>query len=131
MRRQAADFKAARETQGESAQSRKSYYDSRIKPAHDFKVGDQVDYFCPRKRRGMSQKWQNLFTGPYTVLKVIDRYNYMITRGPTAKPMVVHRDKLKIYFSNPAAPISGLDNPKFAAPLSGLDTTADRRLTTH
>jgi hypothetical protein len=87
-------------------------------------VGDQVYYFCPRKRLGVSPKWQNLFTGPYTVLKVIDRYNYMITRRPTAKPMVVHRDKLKIYFSSPAAPISGLDNPYFAAPLSGLDTTA-------
>jgi hypothetical protein len=58
-------------------------------------VGDQVYYYCPRKYRGRCPKWQKMFTGPWSIVRVIDSYNFVISRSATSKPLVVHRDKLK------------------------------------
>jgi hypothetical protein len=77
-----------------------------------------VFYYCPRKRKGLCPKWQQLFTGPFTIIRVIDKYNYMIAKSATAKPLIVHRDKLKIYCSNFVAADSGLAIGNNVAPLS-------------
>ena len=39
-----------------------------------------------------------MFLGPYTVLRVIDPYNFVIRKATKTKPIVVHRDKLKLYY---------------------------------
>jgi hypothetical protein len=56
-----------------------------------------VYYYSPRKYKGHCPKWQKLFTGPFTVLRVIDDYNFIITKSAKSKPLVVHRDKLKLF----------------------------------
>jgi hypothetical protein len=63
-------------------------------------------------------KWQQLFTGPFTIIRVIDKYNYMIAKSATAKPLIVHRDKLKIYCSNFVAADSGPAIGNDVVPLS-------------
>lgn len=49
----------------------------------------------------------------------------MITKSPTARPMIVHRDKLKLYYCETANPGSGLVKPNLnsANPTSGLDSS--------
>jgi hypothetical protein len=84
---QVKDFQLARETLGRAAEGRKQYYDARVRPVPDFDVGDQVFYWCPRKLRGLCPKWQCLWSGPFTIIRVIDRYNYVI-RKSTSRPIV-------------------------------------------
>jgi hypothetical protein len=93
---QAADFQLARQNIGRAATARKTYYDSRVRRGEPIRQGDVVYYYSPRKNKGRCPKWQKLFTGPFTVLRVIDDYNFIITRSAKSKPLVVHRDKLKL-----------------------------------
>jgi hypothetical protein len=41
---------------------------------------------------------------PFAIMRVIDRYNYVISQSSTSKPVVVHREKPKLYYSNNAQP---------------------------
>ena len=54
-------------------------------------------YFYPRRFRGKSPKWQKMYTGPYLIVKHIQPSNYVIQKSKTAKPKVVHADKLKAW----------------------------------
>ena len=65
---------------GKAATSMKTRYDPRLKPAYDFAVGDQVLYFYPRRYAKRSPKWQNLYVGPYIVLRFLDPCNVVISR---------------------------------------------------
>jgi hypothetical protein len=38
-------------------------------------------------------------TGPFDVIRVIDSHDYMIQKHARAKPVIVHRDELKLYQS--------------------------------
>jgi len=54
-----------------------------------------VWYYCPRRYSKLSPKWQNLFTGPFTVIRLLDPCNVVIRRYPRGREIVVHRDKVK------------------------------------
>ena len=94
-----AAFEAARASLNAAAKIRKQYYDCRTKHAPNFRIGDRVWYFYPRRLRHKSPKWQRWYTGPYEVVKVIDSHNIVIRKSPNAKSIVVHRDKLKMCYS--------------------------------
>jgi len=81
---------------GRCAEVNKHHYDASVKPL-DFRVGDQVWYFCPRARPGTSQKWTWFYSGPYEVVRKINDVNYVIHPSPTGHPKVVHANKLKPY----------------------------------
>ena len=88
------NFEAARDNLHRAAEIRKSQYDTKVKSV-PFSVGDRVYYWYPRKFAGRSPKLQSLYTGPYTIVRVVDSHNLVIRKSPRSKPMVVHRDKLK------------------------------------
>ena len=94
-KRQQADYQLVREHLQQAASRRKEQYDCRVKPC-EFVAGQLVWYFYPRKRQGLSPKWQKFYTGPYTVVRVIDQHTVVIQRNRRSKCIVVHKDKLKI-----------------------------------
>ena len=51
----------------------------------------------PRRFRGKSPKWQKMYTGTYLIVKHIQPSNYVIQKSESAKPKVVHADKLKAW----------------------------------
>ena len=62
-----------------------------------YKVGDWVYYFNPRKLAGRQDKWRRKFTWPFLVTKVIGPVNVMLQRSKRAHPFCTHVDKLKPY----------------------------------
>jgi RNase H-like domain found in reverse transcriptase/Integrase zinc binding domain/Integrase core domain len=84
---------------GQAALRNKKYYDLRVKPM-TYKVGDFVYYYNPRRTRGLQEKWQRKFTGPFEVVKLLGPVNILIRRTPRTRPFVVHLDKVKPFISN-------------------------------
>ena len=62
-----------------------------------FSPGDQVYYFCPRRRVGLSPKWQQYYDGPFEVVEVLGPVTYRIRRSARSRAFVTHADKLKPY----------------------------------
>jgi hypothetical protein len=77
----------------------KHYFDARVKP-RSFKVGQWVWLYIPRRRMGLSPKWQRLYTGPYLVIKELSTTNVMVQRSKRSQPVVTHVDKLKLCYSD-------------------------------
>ncbi|GBM98259.1 hypothetical protein AVEN_168786-1 [Araneus ventricosus] len=74
----------------------KTRYDSRA-TYHDFKVGDLVSMYNPKRQRGLSPKLQQNWEGPYTVVKKMNDAVYRVQRFPNAKPKVIHINRLDPY----------------------------------
>jgi len=72
----------------------------------DFKVGDWVWYWYPRRYQKRSPKWQKMYTGPFLVVRIIAPVNYVLQKSVKSKPFVVHTDKIKTCFGT--TPISWL-----------------------
>jgi hypothetical protein len=89
-------YHLVRQHLGKTARRRKEQYDVKVKPTH-FAPGDWVWYFCPRKRVGLSPKWQKWYNGPFLVVKAIDSHTFVIQKSKRSKSVVVHKDKLKLY----------------------------------
>ena len=88
-------YNVVRRQLGKTAERNKHYYDLRVKPT-SYKVGDVVYYFNPRRYRGLQEKWQRKFTGPFRVLKILGPVNILIQRSPRTRPFAVHIDKIKL-----------------------------------
>ena len=91
-------YAIAREHLGVAAQRRKTTYDIRVRQ-QEFKVGDWVWYWYPRRYPSKSPKWQRGYTGPYLVVRKIEPVNFVLQKSPKAKPFVVHVNKLKKCFN--------------------------------
>lgn len=89
-----ADFHTVRNNLGRLAQIRQDKYDTK-RDLSPLRPGQKVWYFCPRRRVDKSPKWQNFYTGPYTVVRIVDPHVIIITRSQRSRPFTVHRDKLK------------------------------------
>jgi predicted aspartyl protease len=87
-------FDIVRKHLGQAALRNKKYYDLRVKPA-TYQVGDLVYYYNPRRTKGLQEKWQKKFTGPFEVIKLLGPVNLLIRRSPRARPFVVHMDKVQ------------------------------------
>jgi hypothetical protein len=93
--RQRAAYSLARQNLGRAAERRKREYDLRVRH-RQFKVGDWVFYYYPRRYKGRSPKWARTYTGPYLVVREIPPCNYVIQRSARSKSLVTHADKLKL-----------------------------------
>ena len=93
------DFELARKHLGGAACRRKDRYDTKVK-SQESREGQLVWYFYPRKRQGLSPKWQSWYTGPYYVVRLLDSHNVVIQKNRRSKPQIVHRDKLKPCFGD-------------------------------
>ena len=90
-------YEIAREQLKIAAERRKRNYDMKIKEA-EFSVGHWVWYWYPRRYQKRSPKWQQMYTGPYLIIRFIGPVNYVLQKTPRSKPFVVHTDKLKMCF---------------------------------
>src|SRR5664279_4605902 len=97
------DGQLVRSRLGQAATSMKTRYDARVQPAHALTVGTRVWYYYPRRYSKLSPKWQNLYVGPYTIIRVLDPCNLVIQMSPRSRAMVVHRDKVKPVVDTDAA----------------------------
>ena len=79
-----------------AAERSKKYYDLRVK-SQQYRVGDWVYYFNPRRRAGRQDKWCRKFSGPYLVVKVLGPVNVLLQRSKRTKPFSTHIDKVKPY----------------------------------
>lgn len=51
-------------------------------------------YYYPRRRVGITAKWNKTYTGPYLVVGTLGHVLYRIQRTKNAQPLVVHVDRL-------------------------------------
>ena len=78
----------------QAACRRKGRYDIGVRE-QVFQTGQWVWYYYPRRRKGLTPKWQNWYTGPYLVIRLVDSHNVVIQKTRRSRPIVTHRDKLK------------------------------------
>ena len=85
----------------QAADRRKKNNDIRVRPAQ-FKEGDRVWYYCPRRYAQRSPKWQNRYIGPYEVIRILPPSHAVIRKTRKSQPFVVHLDKLKECTTTPS-----------------------------
>ncbi|GFY31406.1 retrovirus-related Pol polyprotein from transposon 412 [Trichonephila clavipes] len=86
----------ARERIGMASEKMKTRYDVRA-TGHDFREGDKVWLWNPKRRKGLSPKLQTNWEGPYTVLKRLNDVVVRIQKSPHSKPRVIHYNRLAPY----------------------------------
>jgi len=84
-----------REHLGTTAERMKRRYDLRVRP-QQFRRGQWVLYYNPRKFQGRQQKWQRKFS-PHLIIRELRPINYMIQKSKRSRPFIAHVDKLKLY----------------------------------
>ena len=77
----------------------KTRYDARAREP-DFKEGDRVWLFNPTRRKGRCPKLQHNWDGPYTIIKRLNDVVVRIRKSPTAKPRVVHIDRVAPFYGD-------------------------------
>jgi len=92
-------YTVARQKLKVCAEGRKKYYDLRVKPKQ-FAVGDWVYFHYPRKFKSKSVKWQQAYTGPYLIVKLLEPSNCWLQKSVKSKKFVAHFDKLKKCLGN-------------------------------
>ena len=95
------DLQARLEDVHRFARERVNIMTERMKKRYDvkstdrkFKEGDKVWLWNPKRRKGLSPKLQSCWEGPYTIVKLLNDVVVRIQRTPSAKPKVVHYDRL-------------------------------------
>ncbi|GFV80177.1 retrovirus-related Pol polyprotein from transposon 412 [Trichonephila clavipes] len=74
----------ARERIGLASEKMKTRYHARA-TGHDFREGDKVWLWNPKRRKGLSPKLQTNWQGPYTVLKRLNDVVVRIQKSPHSK----------------------------------------------
>ena len=74
-----------------------------LQNAESLEEGAAVWFFNPRRKKGLTPKFNRPWEGPYVIVKKINDLVYRIQLGQRTKPKVVHCNRLWPY-SGPAAP---------------------------
>ena len=81
-----------------ASDSMKRRYDLKMN-YKEYKVGDPVWYFKPRRRVGYNPKLQADWKGPMVIIECLNNVLYRIKSGPKAKPEIAHHDHIRPYVS--------------------------------
>ena len=87
-------FEETRVALRKAAERNKRYYDVRVR-AKEYKKGQWVYYFNPRKFAGRQDKWERKYTGPFLIVDTPSPVTVQLQRRKGAKTMTVHIDKVK------------------------------------
>jgi len=79
---------------GRAGNRAKRHYDLRVK-RNCYEIGEWVLYCNPRHFRGREYKWSRKFSGAFLVIDVLPPVNLKLQRSPSAKPFIVHYDRVK------------------------------------
>jgi len=90
----------------------------------EFKVGEKVLYFLPRKYQGYQDKWLRKFTGPFEIIKLLGPVNVVLRKSLKSTPFTTHIDKLRKITTDQTDPNSESERTQ---ELEGnnMDVTAD------
>ena len=66
----------------------------RVRP-EEFKVGEKVLYFSPRKYQGHQDKWLRKFSGPFEIIKLLVPVNVVLRKSAKSTPFTAHLDKIR------------------------------------
>ena len=72
----------------------KRQYDAGVREK-DFRVGQYVLFYYPRRYRGRSPKLARHNVGPYRIIRRLNAVNFVIALTARSRHMVVHVDKLR------------------------------------
>jgi len=89
-------YRAVKAHLGRAANRAKLHYDLRVKRSR-YEIGEWVSYYNPRYFRGREDKWSRKFSGPFLVIEVLPPVNLKLQRSPSAKPFIVHYDRVKFW----------------------------------
>ncbi|GFX32465.1 kinectin [Trichonephila clavipes] len=78
----------ARERIGMASEKMKTRYDARA-TGREFREGNKVWLWNPKRRKGLSPKLQTNWEGPYTVLKRLNDVVVRIQKSPHSKPITI------------------------------------------
>ena len=92
---------------------------------HRLQPGDAVWLHNPQRTKGLSPKLQRPWQGPFTVIKRINDVVYRIKLSPTAKPKVVHRNRLWGYTGASPPTWFRAQEQTISAPCTTTDPQAD------
>jgi len=84
-----------REHLGTTTERMKRRYDLCVRP-QQFRRGQWVLYYNPRKFQGRQQKWQRKFS-PHLIITELPPVNCLIQKSKRSRPFIAHVDKLKLY----------------------------------
>ncbi|PIK61118.1 Retrovirus-related Pol polyprotein from transposon [Apostichopus japonicus] len=62
-----------------------------------YQEGDNIWLYEPKRKKGISPKFQKSWIGPGKILKKISDVTYRVQMGPLSKPKIVHHNKLLPY----------------------------------
>ena len=84
----------------EAHKANKRRYDDK-ESGDRFSIGDLVWLHVPAIKQGRTKKFSNLWRGPYTVIDKTSNVNYKIQLVDANKPLIVHRNRLKLCYGKP------------------------------
>jgi hypothetical protein len=123
-------YRDVRQSLKVAANRMKHTHELRVRPAR-FAPRDRVLYYTPRRYKGRSPKWTRCYTGPYEVVQQIGPVSYLIRKSARAKPLVVHTDKLRLYYGD-TEEVGGealaVEDPLAVAPSAGTERPQRDRL---
>jgi len=92
--RMMTSYEEARVALRRAAERKKRYYDVRVR-AKEYRKGQWVYYFNPRKFVGRQDKWERKYTGRFLIVGTPSSVTVQLQRSKGAKTMTVHVDKVK------------------------------------
>jgi len=78
-----------------SAEAASTWCNRKVKP-HEFSVRDKLRVFYPRRFRGRTPKWQNLFENTGTILARFNDATYVVKMDRGGVKKIFHTDKFKL-----------------------------------
>ena len=90
-------YEEARVALRRAAERNTKYYGVRVR-AKEYRKGQLVYYFNPRKFVGRQDKWERKYTGPFLIVGTPSPVTVQLQRRKGAKTMTIHVDKVKPFF---------------------------------
>jgi len=90
-------YEEARVALRRAAERNTKYYGVRVQ-AKEYRKGQLVYYFNPRKFVGRQDKWERKYTGPFLIVGTPSPVTVQLQRRKGAKTMTIHVDKVKPFF---------------------------------
>jgi len=91
-KRQRAAYQLVRQHLGITAERMKRRYDLRVRP-QQFRKGQWILSFNPRKKQGRQQKWESRYS-PHLIIEEFPPVNYLIQNTNRLKPFISHIDNI-------------------------------------
>jgi len=88
-------FELTRQHLKNTADYMSTWYNRKVK-VREFKIGDTVRVYNPRRVKGRSPKWQSFYKDVATVQRKLNDVTYIVKASSWKQPKVIHVDKLKL-----------------------------------